>query len=122
MDDNEVNFEIKTSEVISSFIDINIPIPQRIHPGGIQHPEGYKLILQIPVDDGSISIQLDNLRPSHILYIRSEGISICLDRPKCESPYGRLHGRIIHDFVGTMLVFRKDEGNCTSFIVEFAHQ
>ncbi len=94
-----------------------------MHAGGIPHPEGYELILKIPVDDGSISVQLENLLKHHHLDIRSDGITVILNRAKDPS-YGTISGRIIHDFIGTALIFRKDkvEENLTHFIVEFSHQ
>ncbi len=94
-----------------------------MHSGGIQHPEGYELILSIPVDDGNIGIQLSGLLERHELEIRSVGVSIVLDRAKDQS-FGRIHGRIIHDFIGTCLVFRQDriEENLSHFIIEMSHQ
>ncbi len=92
-----------------------------MHPGGIEHPEGYKLIFEIPVDDGSIKCQLENLLSNHQIDTRSVGVTVCLDR------YGKtngiLHGRLIHDFQGVAYVFRRDfvEDDLSHFIIAFGH-
>jgi hypothetical protein len=94
-----------------------------MHSGNITHPDGYELVLTIPVDDGNIGVQLSDLLQHCELEIRSVGVSVVLDRAKDQS-YGRIHGRIIHDFGSTIYVFRQDrtEDNLTHFIIEIGHQ
>jgi len=95
-----------------------------MHQGGIPHPEGYELILEIPVDDGNISVQISGLLQHYIIESRSVGVTVCLNRVAVDSEYGTISGRIIHDFIGTCLVFRKDlpEFNVSKFIIEMSHQ
>ncbi len=95
-----------------------------MHSGGIPHPEGYDLILSIPVDDGNIAVQVSGLLKYYIIESRSVGVTVCLNRVAVDSEYGTISGRIIHDFIGTCLVFRRDvpEHNVSKFIIEMSHQ
>lgn len=85
-----------------------------------KHLQEYELIGKIPVDDGSIKFQVSNLSKHCEIQINSIGITVCLDRYGENN--GIIHGRIIHDFIGTISIFRKDQEETTYFKVLFEHQ
>ena len=91
-------------------------------PGGVPVPDGYTHVGTIPNDDGSIRINVANLK-DQVDVDEINGASIKLDRGAENPKVGFLHGRIIHDFHAFLHIFRKDypTENRTHFKVDLGH-